>query len=101
VGDLGLTFSRISHAVRQSIALEARIDADQLAWATKRNAEQAEVAARRWEAREDKVERVVEQIIEAEASDAARASAPFSRREKEGPSEAGRMRDYADSGPGP
>jgi hypothetical protein len=29
------------------------------------------------------------------------ADQPFSRREKEGPSEAGRMRGYGDSGPGP
>jgi hypothetical protein len=32
---------------------------------------------RRWEAREDKVERVVEQIIEAEAADAEHAEALF------------------------
>ena len=33
--------------------------------------------------------------------DAGRPSETFSRREKEGPSEAGRMRGYGDSGPGP
>jgi hypothetical protein len=34
-------------------------------------------------------------------ADAGPAREPFSRREKEGPSEAGRMRGYGDSGPGP
>jgi hypothetical protein len=80
-GDLGLAFSRISRAVRQTIALEARIDADQLAWAAKRAVErtarraedaerQAEAEEHRIDARGAKVQRVIEQAIQAEAADA-------------------------------
>jgi hypothetical protein len=64
-GDAGLAFSRLSRSIRQTIALEARIDADEHARAAGIVVEAAEA----WEAREDRIEGVVTRIIRAEAAD--------------------------------
>jgi hypothetical protein len=63
--DMGLAYSRLSRSIRQTIALEARIDADERARAAGIVVE----AAQKWEAREDRIEGVVTRIIRAEAAD--------------------------------
>jgi hypothetical protein len=70
--DAGLAFSRLSRAIRQTIALEARIDADERARAARlevRHATRQAEAAQAWEERENRIEGVVTRIIRAEAAD--------------------------------
>jgi hypothetical protein len=70
-GDLGLIFSRIARAVRQTVALEARIEEERRAREQRAEAEQAQRAAvieqDRKRRRKTQVKRAVEQVIEAEA----------------------------------
>ncbi len=74
VGDAGLVFARIARAVRQTVALEARIDADaesasrrrEVEDAAGREAEAARLAAAgrvRAERRRGEVRRIVERVI--------------------------------------
>ena len=62
--DLGLTFSRIAKAVRQTIALEARLEQD---CQDRDQQAEADRTARRARARKAEIRRIVEQAIEADA----------------------------------
>src|SRR5260370_12559761 len=70
-GDLALVFSRIARAVRQTVALEAKLAEDRRALHQSEEAEQAQRAAtiaRERKARQKaRVKRIVEQAIDAEA----------------------------------
>jgi hypothetical protein len=70
--ELALAYSRLSRAVRQTLALEVRIEADERARAVgivvEHQARQAD-AAQAWEDRENRIEGVVTKIIRAEAAD--------------------------------
>jgi hypothetical protein len=70
-GDLALVFSRIARAVRQTVALEAKLAEDRRTRDERTEAEQAQRAAtiaRERKARQKaRVKRIVEQAIEAEA----------------------------------
>jgi hypothetical protein len=70
-GDLGLVFSRIARAVRQTVALESKIEEERRARDQRAEAEQAQRAAtiaRERKARQKaRVKRIVEQAIDAEA----------------------------------
>jgi hypothetical protein len=69
-GDLGLVFSRIARAVRQTVALEARLEADARAVEVERSAAMAgREAAQRVRVRQQKVrlKKLVEQTISSEA----------------------------------
>ena len=66
--DLGLTASRIARAIRQTVALEAKLIEDRRAGQTKRAAELAqETKVRAW-LRKSKVQDIVERAIEAQES---------------------------------
>lgn len=79
-GDPGLTFSRIARAVRQTLALEARLDQDHQAREHEAQAERVAAQAARQAAehgeqrrrefdRQEAVEAVIERAIEAEADE--------------------------------
>src|SRR5258707_1394248 len=71
--DLALAYSRIARAVRQTLALKAKLDGDRLAFHRKDAAEQAQRAATiqraRKERQKNKAKRIIEGAIEAEVSD--------------------------------
>ena len=70
VGELGLTYARVSRAVRQTLALRAKFAEDRLAKHRRAEAEEArraqEAEQHRLDCRSDQVERLVEQAIETE-----------------------------------
>ena len=66
-GDLGLMFTRIARAVRQTVALENRVAADRGTAQAQHAAQLASEARTQLSRRKDKLRRIVEQAIEAEA----------------------------------
>src|SRR6185369_8311262 len=66
-GDLGLMFTRIARAVRQTVALETRVAADRGTAQAQHAAPLAGEARTQLSRRKDKLRRIVEQAIEAEA----------------------------------
>ena len=66
-GDLGLMFTRIARAVRQTVALETRVAADRGTAQARHAAQLAGEARSQLSRRKDKLRRIVEQAIEAEA----------------------------------
>lgn len=68
VGDLVLCFSRIARTVRQTIALEARLERDRQADATSRAERRARDARFRAHRHKTRVRELVERAIDAEAS---------------------------------
>jgi hypothetical protein len=67
--DLGLVFSRIARAVRQTLALEARLEQDRRNQDRDAQSERARAVRLRGAARKTQVRRAVERAIDAEASD--------------------------------
>ena len=65
--DLGLMFSRIARAVRQTVALEAKFDQDRQARRDKAEAERAVEVRLRGIRRKTKVMEIVERVIETES----------------------------------
>ncbi|HEV7385830.1 MAG TPA: hypothetical protein VGN89_13180 [Phenylobacterium sp.] len=65
--DLGLVFSRIARAVRQTVALEAKLDQDRQARRDKADAERAVEVRLRGIRRKTKVMEIVERVIETES----------------------------------
>ena len=71
--ELGLTFSRIARAVRQTVALEARLDRDRQTAAAERAERRVRQARDRALQNKARVRDLVERAIDAGASDAATA----------------------------
>ena len=66
--DLGLSFSRIARAVRQTVALEARLEQDRQAAAAERAERQARDAREQADKHKARIRGLVERAIDAEAS---------------------------------
>jgi hypothetical protein len=66
--DLGLSFSRIARAVRQTVALEAKLDQDRQAAASERAERRARDARQQADRHKAKIRGLVERAIDSEAS---------------------------------